>query len=79
MDAPSGAARDQGVRLLPGPGALASPDDWNQRMADEPPRTTVETLFGSVESRRPCGGRLARSAACRRLIVSGARPSSSPC
>ena len=23
--------------------------DWNQRMADWPPRATVEALFGSVE------------------------------
>lgn len=26
------------------------PADWSQRMADWPPRATVEALFGSVEA-----------------------------
>jgi hypothetical protein len=30
-------------------GRAPVPSDWNQRMADWPPRATVEALFGSVE------------------------------
>jgi hypothetical protein len=31
-------------------GRAPVPSDWNQRMADWPPRATVEALFGSVEA-----------------------------
>lgn len=31
-------------------GRAPIPADWNQRMADWPPRATVEALFGSVEA-----------------------------
>jgi hypothetical protein len=30
--------------------------DWNQRMADWPPRATVEALFGSVEEAARAAG-----------------------
>jgi hypothetical protein len=32
------------------------PSDWNQRMADWPPRATVEALFGSVEAAARAAG-----------------------
>jgi hypothetical protein len=31
-------------------GRAPVPSDWSQRMADWPPRATVEALFGSVEA-----------------------------
>jgi len=37
-------------------GRAPVPSDWNQRMADWPPRTTVEALFGSVESAARAAG-----------------------
>jgi polyferredoxin len=37
-------------------GRAPMPGDWNQRMADWPPRATVETLFGSVEAAARAAG-----------------------
>ena len=37
-------------------GRAPVPADWNQRMADWPPRATVEALFGSVEAAARAAG-----------------------
>ena len=37
-------------------GRAPVPGDWNQRMADWPPRATVEALFGSVEAAARAAG-----------------------
>jgi hypothetical protein len=37
-------------------GRAPVPSDWNQRMADWPPRATVEALFGSVEAAARAAG-----------------------
>jgi polyferredoxin len=37
-------------------GRAPVPADWNQRMAEWPPRATVEALFGSVEAAARAAG-----------------------
>lgn len=37
-------------------GRAPVPSDWNQRMADWPPRATVVALFGSVEAAARAAG-----------------------
>ncbi len=37
-------------------GRAPVPADWNKRMADWPPRATVEALFGSVEAAARAAG-----------------------
>ena len=37
-------------------GRAPVPADWNQRMANWPPRATVEALFGSVEAAARAAG-----------------------
>lgn len=37
-------------------GRAPVPSDWNQRMADWPPRATVEALFGSVDAAARAAG-----------------------